>query len=74
LTFLSLQSLAGRLAFSGFLLMLSLVGSTNPEADEWGSIATKLIVSGVFGGNVWLALGVLRPSSVAEPIKESAET
>lgn len=47
-TFLSLQSLAGRLAFSGFLFVLSMLAA-NPDLNGWSALSSKLLVSGAFG-------------------------
>jgi predicted MFS family arabinose efflux permease len=47
-TFLSIQSLAGRLAFSGFLAGLSLVASESGQA-QWSPLSTQLLISAGFG-------------------------
>lgn len=47
-TFLSIQSLAGRLAFSGWLLILAMVPTSGTDGD-WTSISHRLLASGVLG-------------------------
>ncbi|WP_308985737.1 MFS transporter [Thalassobacterium sedimentorum] len=47
-TFLSIQSLAGRLAFSGFLFALSML-TVDSEPTGWNALSTKLQVSGAVG-------------------------
>jgi predicted MFS family arabinose efflux permease len=47
-TFLSIQSLAGRLAISGFLFALSML-TVDSEPTGWNALSTKLQVSGAVG-------------------------
>ena len=54
-TFLSIQSLAGRLAFSGWLLVLSLIPASNGDGG-WAGMSNKLLVSGALGIAALLAL------------------
>jgi MFS family permease len=52
-TYLSIQSLVGRLSFSGTLVLLSLASS---DVDDWQSISRMLMVSAVGGSLVFLVL------------------
>ena len=56
-TFLSIQSLTGRLAFSGFLFALSTV-AIGTESTPWSSLSMKLNISAAVGvaGLITLAL------------------
>ena len=56
-TCLSIQSLAGRLAFSGWLLILSLIPASNGDGG-WAGISNKLLISGAFGVAALLALAI----------------
>lgn len=65
-TYLSLQSLVGRLGFSGLLALLAgLAGEA--EAGDWSRIRTMLLLgSGVAAGGV-LLLGLARPAGTRPP-------
>ena len=63
-TFLSMQSLAGRLAFSGWLVILSLIPTETGDGDRAG-IANRLLVSGVLGLAALVTLSLTR-RAVAE--------
>ena len=58
-TFMSIQSLVGRLAFSGFLVVLSLVPS-EVQGGRWAVMSEQLLIGGVvgLGGSLALALCV----------------
>lgn len=47
-TFLSVQSLAGRLAFSGFLVLLSLVPA-QADGGRWSVMSNQLLIAGAIG-------------------------
>lgn len=65
-TFLSLQSLAGRLAFSGFLMLLSVVPGAD-GADPWPQMSRQLLLAGAVGLTGVLALACWRrPLRAAE--------
>jgi MFS family permease len=59
-TYLSMQSLAGRLAFGLSLLGLALVGESE-AATTWSAMSTKLLVAGGAGAIAWFGLSVARP-------------
>ncbi|MCG8508968.1 MAG: MFS transporter, partial [Rhodospirillales bacterium] len=56
-TFLSVQSLAGRLAFSGWLLTLSIVPTSTVDGG-WAGMSNKLLLSGVLGFLALLGLAI----------------
>lgn len=58
-TYLSIQSLVGRLAFSGLLLGLSSVAG-DASADSWPVLSTLLVLGALIGGTGWLLLVVAR--------------
>lgn len=62
-TFLSLQSLVGRLGFAGFLLMLSVTGPASPDAS-WAWLSSVLGLSSGFAIVGTLLLAVLMPRSL----------
>lgn len=69
-TFLSVQSLAGRLAFSGFLVVLSLV-PTETNGERWEVMSNQLLITSAVGlaGSLALASCVrigLRSESAIE--------
>ena len=59
-TFLSLQSLVGRLAFAGFLLVLSVAGPAGEEAAAWTGLSVRLRLAAAVG---LVALVVLTAST-----------
>lgn len=56
-TYLSIQSLAGRLAFSVLLAALALVAG-DAGVDHWPVLSELLMISAVVGGVGWLVLAV----------------
>lgn len=60
-TYLSIQSLTGRLAFAGFLVILSWVAGSEGGDGDWQSISAKLVVSAGFGLTALLSVWVFRP-------------
>ncbi len=63
-TYLSMQSLAGRLAFGVALVGLALVGESS-TATTWSSMSAKLLVAGGAGAAGLIALVLLRPSRIS---------
>ncbi|WP_168210322.1 MFS transporter [Persicimonas caeni] len=59
-TYLSIQSLAGRLGFTGLLAGLSLVAG-DAGVDHWPVLSELLVVAVVVGGAGWLVLAGLLP-------------
>jgi hypothetical protein len=65
-TFLSIQSLAGRLAFAGFLAGLSLVASESGQTF-WSPLSTQLLISAGFGFTGQIALSLLGGNKFFNP-------
>jgi len=57
-TFLSLMSLAGRLAFAAFLLGLSLLPVAEDGGSGWAELSQKLLIAAAFGGVALIALAM----------------
>lgn len=73
-TYLSVQSLAGRLAFSLSLLGLSFLASVRPELGappSWPALSELLMVSAAVGIAAALALAATGPDSLDPPAKHS---
>lgn len=70
-TFLSLQSLAGRLAFSGFLIAISFANAVEGTTTSWTALSTGLKISAVVGivGIVLLWLKRPRPTRSKKTIR-----
>jgi hypothetical protein len=65
-TYLSIQSLAGRLAFAAFLVGLSFVGPAGREDGSWSSISVRLLASGAVGLGIVAILWGARPRGGAD--------
>ena len=63
-TYLSIQSLVGRLSFAGFLALLSLAAGA-PDDPDWPALSRLLLISAGVGAAALLALGAMaRPAHV----------